>query len=169
MTAYEFRHVASFGETSLVGNVYFSHYFDWQGRCRESFLRDHCPEVLTRLTQREIAFFTRSAHCDFVGEWGFHGLDEVLVHMRLAKFRGGRMSLEFTYFNAARPDEVVARGSQEVSCKAQRDGAWFPDPFPIPLIKALQIFADTPELQAALTDALEFHEQRAGQQGPREG
>lgn len=165
MPAYEFRHVASFGETSLVGNVYFSHYFDWQGRCRESFLRDHCPEVLETLAQREIAFFTRSAHCDFVGDWGFHGLDEVLIRMRLAKFRGGRMSLDFTYSNAKRPDEEVARGSQEVSCKSQRGGNWYADPFPIPLIRALQVFADTAELQAALTDALEFHGQRIRQHG----
>jgi enediyne core biosynthesis thioesterase len=169
MPAYEFRHVASFGETSLVGNVYFSHYFDWQGRCRESFLRDECPEVMGRLTLREIAFFTRAAHCDFVGDWGFHGLDEVLVRMRLAKFRGGRMSLDFTYSNVKSPDEVVARGSQEVSCKAQRDSTWYPDPFPVPLVKALQRFADTPELHAALEDALEFHGQRLKQQGPTEG
>jgi enediyne biosynthesis thioesterase len=169
MAVYEFRHVVSFGETSLVGNVYFSHYFDWQGRCREGFLREHCPEVLDQLTNRELAFFTRSAHCDFVGEWGFHGLDEVLIRMRLAKFRGGRMSLDFLYSNAARPDEIVARGSQDVSCKVQREGTWYPDPFPVPLIKALQIYADTPELQAALNDALEFHGQRPKQQSQKEG
>lgn len=169
MPAYEFRHVASFGETSLVGNVYFSHYFDWQGRCRESFLREHCPGVLDLLSRRELAFFTRSAHCEFVGDWGFHGLDEILIRMRLARFRGGRMSLEFTYSNAVHPDEVVARGSQEVYCKAQRDGAWYPDPFPVALIQALEKFADTPDLHGALADALEFHAQRIQQRGAREG
>jgi enediyne biosynthesis thioesterase len=156
MPAYEHRHVVGFEETSLVGNVYFTNYLLWQGHCREMFLKERCPEVLGLLERREMAFFTKSCSCDWRGEWGFSGLDEVLVSMRLAKFRGGRMSLEFTYSRAEGPDEVVATGAQEVHCKVRRNGAWVPAPFPAPMVSALMHFADTDELRAALREALEF-------------
>jgi enediyne biosynthesis thioesterase len=161
MPAYEYRHVVGFEETSLVGNVYFSNYFLWQGHCRELFLRDHCPEVLEQLSQREVAFFTRSASCDYVGDWGFAALDEVLVRMKLARFRGGRMSLHFSFSTARAPDEVVAHGTQEVYCKARRGELWVPEPFPVPLVRALQRFADSPELQEALGDALIYLQDRS--------
>ena len=156
MPEYEHRHVVGFEETSLVGNVYFTNYLLWQGHCRERFLKDHCPEVLSLLERREVAFFTRSCRCDWRGEWGFSGLDEIVVRMRLARFRGGRMLLAFTYVHAERPAEIVATGEQEVHCKSRRDGTWVPANFPAPLVRALQAFADTPELQAALRESLEY-------------
>jgi enediyne biosynthesis thioesterase len=156
MPAYEYRHAVSFEETSFVGNVYFANYFRWQGRCREMFLRDHCPAVIDLLGRRDIAFITRSAQCEYTGDSGFLALDEVLVRMRLVKFRGGRMNLEFTYVNARSPDQVVATGAQEVFCKARRGETWYPEPFPADMIKALQGYADSPELKEALSDALTF-------------
>jgi hypothetical protein len=43
MRAYEYRHVVSFEETNLVGNVYYVNHIRWQGLCREMFLRDYAP------------------------------------------------------------------------------------------------------------------------------
>ncbi len=37
---YEIRHTVGFEETNLVGNVYYVNYLRWQGRCRETFLKD---------------------------------------------------------------------------------------------------------------------------------
>ena len=71
MAAYEYAHVVGFQETSLVGNVYFTNYLLWQGHCRELFLRDHAPDVVGMLERREIAFFTRSCSCEYVGDWGY--------------------------------------------------------------------------------------------------
>ena len=156
MPTFELRHVVGFEETSLVGNVYFTNYLLWQGHCREMFLKERCPEVLRVLERREVAFFTKSCSCDWRGEWGFSGLDEVIVRMRLARFRGGRMWLEFSYSHAARPSEVVATGTQEVHCKARRNGVWVPANFPIELVQALQSFADTDELREALRESLEY-------------
>jgi enediyne biosynthesis thioesterase len=116
MPAYEYRHVVGFHETSLVGNVYFSHYVTWQGHCRENFLHDHSPQVVELLNRREVAFFTANCSCEYIGDWGFSALDEVVIRMRLVKFRGGRMSLAFEYAKAAEPEKLVARGTQEVHC-----------------------------------------------------
>jgi enediyne biosynthesis thioesterase len=156
MPAYEYRHVVGFEETSLVGNVYFTNYLLWQGHCRELFLKDHCPEVLGLLERREIAFFTKSCSCEWHGEWGFSGLEEVLVRMRLSSFRGGRMGLEFRYSRTSEPKDLLAIGAQEVHCKAQHHGVWTPSNFPPPLVQALLGFADTPDLRGALGDSLEF-------------
>ena len=156
MPAYECRHVVGFQETSLVGNVYFSHYIEWQGHCRERFLHEHAPAVVELLSRREVAFFTANCSCEYRGDWGFSALDEVVLRMRLAKFRGGRMNLAFEYVNARDPAVLIAVGSQEVHCKSHVGDAWVPAPFPIPLLVALQKFADTEELRAALKDAIDF-------------
>ena len=47
--AYDYRHIVTFEETNLIGNVYYVHYIRWQGICQERFLRDHAPEVVADL------------------------------------------------------------------------------------------------------------------------
>ena len=54
MRAYEYRHVVGFEETNVVGNVYFSRYVSWQGRCRELFLREGIPQSATNVWAIEI-------------------------------------------------------------------------------------------------------------------
>lgn len=166
MPDYEWKHVVGFGETNVMGNVYFSHYFEWQGHCRECFLLDHAAPVIGALERRELAFFTRSASCEYVGDWGFSALDQIVLRMRLSGLRGGRMTLGFEYARAAAPAELVARGSQEVHCKAARGGTWVPEPFPPALLNALKDFSEGAELRMALADALEFHAAREGQPPP---
>lgn len=160
MPPFEHRHVVTFQETSLVGNVYFANYLLWQGHCRERFLHDHAPEVVDLLHRHELALFTARCSCEFRGDFGFRALDEVVIRMRLDKFRGGRMSLSFEYLDAARPDEPQALGSQDVHCKARTPHGWFPAPFPPPLVRALKPFAEGAELHAALDDALAFQLER---------
>ena len=49
MRFYEFRHVVTFEETNLVGNVYYANHIRWQGICREMFIRQHAPSVIQDL------------------------------------------------------------------------------------------------------------------------
>jgi enediyne biosynthesis thioesterase len=156
MSAYEHKHVVGFQETSLVGNVYYAHYVAWQGSCRERFLWEHAPEVIELLSRKEVAFFTANCNCQYIGDWGFVALDEVLVRMTLQSFRGGRMVLAFEYVRAQAPDAVVARGTQEIHCKALRGEEWVPAPFPAPMVRALQPFADSDGLRENLQEALDF-------------
>lgn len=148
--------MVGFEETSLVGNVYFSRYLEWQGICREHFLAQHARDVVDLLMRRELAFFTRSCTCEYVGEWGFTALEEVLVRMWLRRFRGGRMTLEFEYTRATAPAEVIARGTHEVACKKSVNGTWVPAPFPPSMVRALLTYADSDDLRASLAEALDF-------------
>lgn len=63
MRAYEYRHIVGFEETNLVGNVYYTNHLCWQGRCRELFLREYAPEVLTELAQG-LSLITTRVSCE---------------------------------------------------------------------------------------------------------
>ena len=105
---YSYRHAISFEETNVVGNVYFSHYISWQGRCRELFLRDYAPDVLEQL-QNDLRLVTLNVSCDYFAE--LRALDEVEIEMGLAHLRQHRIGLTFKYSTHPPGSEVlVARG-----------------------------------------------------------
>ena len=65
--AFVYRHIVSFEETNLVGNVYFVRHLAWQGRCREMFLWEHAPSVVAELS-RSLRLVTIHASCDYYAE-----------------------------------------------------------------------------------------------------
>jgi enediyne biosynthesis thioesterase len=131
MRAYEYEHTVGFQETNLLGNVYFTHFVSWQGRCRELFLRDHAPAVLDELAG-DLRLVTTHVSCDFFAE--LHGLDEVVIRMTLARLTRGRIAMHFEYL---RDGELVARGAQEVACLRADGDLFVPVPVPEPLRVAL--------------------------------
>jgi enediyne biosynthesis thioesterase len=136
--SYELRHVVGFAETNVVGNVYFTHYLAWQGRCRELFLRDHAPSVLEEL-QHDLRLVTTRCACEYFAE--LFAFDEIVIRMRLGAQVQNRMLLRFDYHRVrAGQEELVARGEQEVAC-LRRDGpAFAAAPFPVALRDALRPF-----------------------------
>lgn len=136
---YVYRHLVTFDETNLVGNVYFAHYFHWQGHCRERFLADHAPGVLTALSQG-LALVTVDCSAEFYAE--SRAFDQVEVHMMLGRIGGNRVSMCFDYLRTApEPVELLARGRQTVACM-RRDGSGLePAPVPDELRGALARFA----------------------------
>jgi enediyne biosynthesis thioesterase len=140
MRAYEFRHVVGFEETNLVGTIYYVNHLRWQGRCREMFLRDHAPDILTQLAQG-LTMITTHCSCEYLGE--LSAFDEVLVRMRLGALTQNKMSLRFEYWRRAGENEVlVARGEQQVACMKQNGGRLLPTPIPESLRTALALYAD---------------------------
>ena len=112
MRAYEYRHIVSFEETNLVGNVYYANHVRWQGRCREMFLHDHAPEILTALTQG-LSLVTTRCSCEYLAE--LLAFDEVLLRMRLGALVQNRITLVFEYWRCvATGEELVARGEQQI-------------------------------------------------------
>ena len=136
MRYYEYRHVVSFQETNLVGNVYFTNHLAWQGRCRELFLRDHAPEVIAELS-RGLSLATVSCACEYFAELA--AFDEVVVRMRLAELVQNRMRLVFEYW---RGKELVARGEQQIACMRRAGEKLLPAPVPPTLRAALAAYAE---------------------------
>ena len=136
MRAYEYEHTVGFEETNLVGNVYFTRYVSWQGRCRELFLRDHAPDVLAELSDG-LRLVTTHVSCDYFAE--LRALDTVAVRMTLTRMTPGRVSMRFDY---VRGEELVARGTQEIACLRAVDGAHVPVPVPDALQAALGPYRD---------------------------
>lgn len=117
--AFEYIHVVGFEETSLAGNVYYSNHVRWQGRCREMFLREHAPEILTSLEQG-FALITTSVSCEYLAE--LFAFDEVIIRMRLGPLKQNRITMLFEYLRVKEGrEELVARGEQQIACM-QREG-----------------------------------------------
>jgi enediyne biosynthesis thioesterase len=133
MLAYEYRHIVTFQETNLVGNVYYTHHLDWQGRCRELFLREHAPEIIEQL-DRELSLATVRCSCEYFSE--LMVFDEIVVRMRLAEMIQNRLTLTFDYWRInAESDELIARGEQQVACMRREGEQLVPTGVP-PVLRA---------------------------------
>ena len=114
MRIFEHKHVVTFGETNLLGNVYFTNFFVWQGECREMFLQEYVPEILTELTNG-LSLATTRSNCEFFAE--AFAFDEILVRLKLVELTQSRVTMGFEYvrMNNNR-SELIARGEQQVVC-----------------------------------------------------
>jgi enediyne biosynthesis thioesterase len=135
MRRYEYRHIVSFEETNLVGNVYYTHHLSWQGRCRELFLRDHAPEVIEELSGG-LSLATVRCSCEYLAE--LMAFDEVIIRMGLAELLQNRITLAFEYW---RGEELVARGEQQVACMKREAGRLVPAAVPPSLREALAAYS----------------------------
>ncbi len=138
MRAYEYRHIVSFEETNLVGNVYYVNHVKWQGRVREMFLRDHAPDVLADLS-RGLSLATLRVSCEYLIE--LNAFDEVIIRMRLGELTQSRVTMLFEYWRARDGgEELIARGEQQIAC-LRRDGEKLaPTPVPKSMREALERF-----------------------------
>src|ERR1700675_4195534 len=75
-SAFSYRHVVTFEETNMVGNVYFTQHIAWQGRCRELFLKEHAPSILDELA-RDLRLVTLRVSCEYFEE--LSAFDEIEV------------------------------------------------------------------------------------------
>ena len=140
MRFYEYRHVVSFEETNLVGNVYYTNHLSWQGRCRELFLHEHAPDVIHELS-RGLSLVTVSCACEYLAE--LMVFDEVIVRMRLAELVQNRMRLAFEYWRRRGGGETLAaRGEQQIACMRREGEKLAPAPVPRTLREALALYAE---------------------------
>lgn len=141
--AFIYRHVVSFEETNVVGNVYFTRHISWQGRCREMFLKQNAPDIMAELAG-DLRLVTLRVACDYFDE--LNALDEVEMRMSLAHLRQHKIGLDFDIMKL-RPDgvDLAARGFQEIGCMRLRGGALAPVSPPASLAKALKPFRPVAE------------------------
>jgi acyl-CoA thioesterase FadM len=133
---YEYRHIVSFEETNLVGNVYYVNYLRWQGRCREMFLLERAPDILDEL-RGDLKLFTLKSECEYLAE--ISAFDEISVRMRLEELTQTQIAFAFDYVHLADGTEIlVARGRQRVACMRGPNGNTGPARVPESLRKALE-------------------------------
>jgi enediyne core biosynthesis thioesterase len=136
---YEYRHIVSFEETNLVGNVYYVNYLRWQGRCREMFLLERAPEVLDEL-RRDLKLFTLKSECEYLAE--ISAFDQVSIRMRLEELTQTQIAFTFDYVKVGDGAEIlVARGRQRVACMRGPNGRTSPARVPESLRRALAAYS----------------------------
>lgn len=142
MTRYfNYRHVVGLEETNLVGNVYFSHFLRWQGRCREMFLREHAPGVLTELADG-LKIFTLTCTCEYLAE--VSAFDELSIRLSLKELTQTQIGFAFDYFRLdGASGQQVARGTQRVVCMRASEDGMVPARVPATLRQALAPFSVT--------------------------
>jgi enediyne biosynthesis thioesterase len=138
---FEIRHRVGFEETNFVGNVYYVHYLRWQGHCRERFLRDKAPSVLTELRHDDLKLFTLKADCEFYAE--LTAFDELSVRMRLAELTPTQVEFTFDYVHLTNGAEgLVARGKQRIACMRGPNNDTVPTRVPAELREALAPYSE---------------------------
>ena len=141
MRDYEYRHIVGFEETNLVGNVYYTNHLRWQGRCREMFLREHAPEILTAFDEG-FALATVNVSCEYLAE--LSAFDELIIRMRLGALKQNRITMVFEYWRqSSEGEELIARGEQEVACMQRERDKVVAVPVPPILRKALIPYLET--------------------------
>ena len=140
LASFEYRHVVCFEETNVVGNVYYGNHVLWQGRCREMFLREYCPEVTAQIAEG-LSLVTLRVSCEYIHE--LYAFDQIAMRMRVAWQRQNRMALDFDYIRLQGDgdEELVAQGEQQVACLAVPNGNAGnaePRPFPHSILQTIE-------------------------------
>jgi enediyne biosynthesis thioesterase len=140
---YEYRHRVGLEETNVIGNVYFTHYLRWQGRCREMFLHDHAPESMADLG-RNLTLATTRVACSYYRELA--PLDDVAVRMSASAMTPSRLTMVFQYvrISPCGEEELVAEGEQEVACMRRVNGHMEPAALPQELREAVELYMISP-------------------------
>jgi enediyne biosynthesis thioesterase len=137
--SYAYRHVVSFEETNVVGNVYYVRHVAWQGRCREMFLKDRAPAILDEIAHG-LRLVTLRVGCEYLEE--LRAFDEVEIRMSLAQVRGHRIGLDFDYALIRDGTETLAaQGFQEIGCMRAAGAGYAATPVPAALGRALAPYA----------------------------
>ncbi|PXX70612.1 enediyne biosynthesis thioesterase [Nocardia tenerifensis] len=142
MRSYEISHTVGFEETNLVGNVYFVHYFRWQGRCREMFLMEHAPDVLDEI-HRDLKLFTIKCECEYFAE--LTAFQRLTIRMTLVDLTQTQIEFEFAFLDVGDQtgaEHLVARGRQRVACMRGNGTRVEPTRVPESLRRALEPYAE---------------------------
>lgn len=138
---FEIRHQVAFEETNLVGNVYYTNFLRWQGRCREMFLAQNAPSMVEEF-QRGMTIATVHCSCDFFEE--LMAFDMVSIRMFLKHVRQNRLRLRFEYWKLDRGggEQLVARGEMELAFLRRTENGAVPTPLPTEMRDALRPYEE---------------------------
>lgn len=98
-------------DTNVLGNAYFSRYFDWQGTAREEFLKQLTPDPLA-FFRSGFKIFTVQAFMEYRHECYFY--DEIEIEVKTTNIRRASLILIFIFRNK-RTGQIIAQGGQKLA------------------------------------------------------
>ena len=135
---FEYRFPTTFEETNVVGNIYFANYAVWQGKCREMFIKEYCPDVLEAINDG-LALITLDLSCKYFGQ--LFAFDDVVMRMNVEAFAQNRMVMNFLYYKEQDNQlELICQGSQGAASMRMIDGKMEAEPFPSSMIETIDIY-----------------------------
>lgn len=138
---FEYRHTVGFKETNVAGNVYYTNHIEWQGRCREMFLKAHAPDVLHELESGQLALVTVSCSCEYEAE--LRAFDEVSVRMRMDALGNDWVTMSFEYWCAQSLTEVrIAKGLQKIAARRRTPHGLKPTHLPESMVIAFKAYGN---------------------------
>ena len=143
IVAFEYRFITTFEDTNLVGNIYFANYARWQGKCREMFLMEYCPDVIDQVNQG-LALITLDLHLRYLSQ--LFAFDQVIMRMSLGSMANSRMMMLFKYYKTLpEGEELVCEGSQAMACmRADPTGRLVAAPIPESIFEVFNQFGVVP-------------------------
>jgi enediyne biosynthesis thioesterase len=136
---YEYSFITTFEETNVVGNIYFANYVLWQGKCREMFLYEYCPDIITEINNG-LYLITLDLGVQYISQ--LHAFDKVVMRMSLDKQAESRLLMNFEYYhNKAGVNTLVCKGHQATAAMRERNGELVPTHFPVSMLEVFETYA----------------------------
>ena len=134
---FEYRFITTFEETNLVGNIYFANYVLWQGKCREMFLQEYCPDVIDAISSG-LALITLDLSAQYVSQ--LHAFDQVVMRMSLEAQSESRLLMSFEYFKEEADESLtlVCKGTQATAAMREQNGTMVPVHYPDSMLEVFE-------------------------------
>lgn len=134
---FEYQFITTFEETNLVGNIYFANYVLWQGKCREMFLYEYCPDVIAEINEG-LLLITLDLSMQYISQ--LFAFDTVVMRMSLAFQSGSRLLITFDYYKQEQDKALtlVARGTQATAAMKMIKGKISPVDFPDSMLQMFE-------------------------------
>jgi len=145
----------------------------WQGKCRERFLTEHAPGMLSGVATGMLALHTNQVGYELIQDISPTPEGSVQLEMRMTELKS-RLTVCFDYGLIRDPNqpgsiEWFARGMQVLCCKRRTaDHHFTACVFPAEMLRALRPFAESDRLRDAVDDLLSHQPEQRDTNGHRE-
>ena len=137
----------------------------WQGKCRERFLTEHAPGMLSGVATGMLALHTNQVGYELIQDISPTPEGSVQLEMRMTELKS-RLTVCFDYGLIRDPHqpasiEWFARGMQVLCCKRRTaDHHFTACVFPAEMLRALRPFAESDRLREAVDDLLSYQSEQ---------
>ena len=134
---FEYKFITTFEETNVVGNIYFANYAIWQGKCREMFLYEYCPDVIDEISDG-LALITLDLSIQYVSQ--LFAFNKVVMRMYLEAQSSSRMMMYFEYYKEEDNGDLtlVSKGTQATAAMKEINGILKPVHYPDSMLEAIE-------------------------------